>query len=92
MTPSPNSPSSDTWRDQPWVVWLHQNGLALPAWIVAESMRPMAWVAGQIAVVAHPLVNGLGVGGWHRLIEVLEDPAAYDSLCTALQPNEDTPA
>lgn len=92
MTPAPDSPHSNTWRTHPWVLWLHHNRLDLPAWMMAESLRPMAWVAGQLAVVAQPVASGLGINGWQTLIDTLDDPTAYDALCAALHPDEESPA
>ena len=92
MTPSPDSANSNPWYTHPGVMWLRHNKLSLPAWLVVESLRPMAWVAGQLALVAEPLANGLGVDGWQRLINTLDDPAAYDALCAALHSDEETPS
>lgn len=64
--------------------WLKQHHLALPAWVLAESIRPFAWVVGQAALVGSPLAGIVGVSQWERWAELLNDPEQYGAFCDAL--------
>lgn len=64
--------------------WLNQHHLSLPAWVLAESMRPFAWLAGQAALLSAPVAGVMGLTQWEVWVEVLNDPERYDALCEAL--------
>ncbi|MCZ7569156.1 MAG: hypothetical protein M5U01_11305 [Ardenticatenaceae bacterium] len=70
---------------------LHRRGLAVPAWLVLECLRPLSWLLGQATLVAQPLLHGVGLGpSVDRLIALLDDPAALASISQALAPDEVT--
>jgi hypothetical protein len=64
--------------------WLNQHHLSLPAWMLAESLRPFAWLVGQMALVGSPLAGMVGVSQWEAWAELLNDPEQYDAFCSAL--------
>lgn len=64
--------------------WLNHHHLSLPAWVLAESLRPLAWIAGQAALVGSPLAGMLGFTQWEAWVETLNNPDRYDALCTTL--------
>lgn len=66
---------------------LKVQGLALPVWIMLESLRPMAWVLSQALLVGEPLTRGFGLN--QQVITglaLLQNPAALASLSALLAP------
>ncbi len=64
--------------------WLAHHHLSVPAWTLAESMRPLAWLAGQVALVGSPVAGLFDIAAWDEWAETLNDPERYDALCRAL--------
>jgi hypothetical protein len=78
-------PSQYSMLNTPFMLhWLNRYHLTLPAWVLAESMRPLAWLAGQAALVGSPLAGMMGLSQWEAWAETLNDPERYDALCTML--------
>lgn len=68
---------------------LRARGLAVPAWVLLESLRPLNWLLGQAMLVAQPLVRAVGLGsGVDRLAALLTDPAALAYVSWLLAPDE----
>lgn len=65
---------------------LQRWGLRLPALILLEAGRPLAFPAGQLVWVAQPALS-LFISGQtiERLAHFLEEPANLDSLITYLE-------
>lgn len=85
-TPSPAA-TADAWAAS-----LHQRGLAFPAWILIESLRPFGWLASQALLLGVPLLRGVGFEmPLHRCIALLEDPVALAALSAALSPEKEQP-
>lgn len=64
---------------------IRAQGLAVPVWFLIEATRPLAWLMGQAALMADPLVRALGLGAWSdSLAALLSDPRALATISRAL--------
>lgn len=89
MAPGMNSPQLTPTELDQIAAGLRARGLALPAWLLVECVRPLGWLLGQAALVAQPLMYGVGLGSEaDRLIALLDDPAALAYFGQALAPDE----
>ncbi len=68
---------------------LRQLGLQLPALIVLEAGRPLAFVAGQLLWLAQPMLAlFLSRSEVSRAAELLEDPESVQSIIDLLGPEQ----
>jgi hypothetical protein len=68
---------------------LRQLGLQLPALVVLEAGRPLAFVAGQLLWLAQPMLALLlPRSEVSRAAELLEDPESVQSMIDRLGPEQ----
>jgi hypothetical protein len=68
------------------VAWLLQVGLAGPAYLLLQAVRPISFVGGQGLLFLQPL---LPFGSWRRAVggfaELLSDRSRLDTLLSSLE-------
>ncbi|MDH5492545.1 MAG: hypothetical protein OEY14_11395, partial [Myxococcales bacterium] len=61
-------------------------GLGAPALLMLESMRPLGVFASQAMLFVSPLISPLmGLGEYARLQRLLERPAGFEALLSAIE-------
>lgn len=89
MAPDMNTPHLTSTELDQIAAALRRRGLALPAWLLVESVRPLGWLLGQAALVAQPLMHAAGLGPpANHLIALLDDPTTLARIGQALAPDE----
>ena len=68
-----------------WALSLTERGLATPAILLLELLKPLSFLGSQLLIVADPLLEALVGNAGRRYARLLEDRRNVDRLLQALE-------